>query len=612
MAKSITIYSEDWHSANLSEETAKIIDKCVDDNHNVTLEAPERFYLRDPSEDNINIIFSSNYIMSKDGVCLCENRQMINSIIDVTVRYNNSTFRVNLNTSVEYYNGIGVFAENVSRNSSRICIAKAIFPNTIVFAIEPDTYNIENNIESILKTLLPFAMITSEEEWNMQMLKHHRDNIAEIMMTPYINKKQNIMQEISAKNSAIEKCHANIRIYTEELGELEKELISIDKLQQGIFSKIFEDIDNVNKLNGVRKTSGIETLTDGILVVETEPIICKSQNRRYLFGRYSITLNFLKSSVIFKNLDENMCRQSYWGFKCQHPHIDSTGSACLGNIKTDIAAALKDMSFSYATILALSFLRSVNIGDAAGKYAYHWPLVDEDGNIIRDSSDDLERCCVCGNLYPEEESDAIENGWNKCDICGESVCGAHTYSIEIDGHELTVCRNCKQINIKVCPICGQIKAESDMVTTYFGSNVCSDCAKAVTVISPNETEHLTRVNIMATEDEIASKIDTCAHCGNRFIKSNDSDYLCYFCNNDMSIKKCECCCLQALESDLINVGDDSFVCDSCYRERDYHVCINCMSEHPASVMVAIDSTNGIYQCQECYEQLLEGGNSENV
>ena len=224
MAKSITINSEDWHSANLSEETAKIIDKCVDDNYNVTLGAPGRFYLKDPSEDNINIIFSSNYIMSKDGVCLCENRQMINSIIDATVRYNNSTFRVNLNTSVEYYNGIGVFAENVSRNSSRICIAKAIFPNTIVFAIEPDTYNIENNIESILKTLLPFAMITSEEEWNMQMLKHHRDNIAEIMMTPYINKKQNIMQEISAKNSAIEKCHANIRRYTEELGELEEEI----------------------------------------------------------------------------------------------------------------------------------------------------------------------------------------------------------------------------------------------------------------------------------------------------------------------------------------------------------------------------------------------------
>ena len=93
MAKSITINSEDWHSANLSEETAKIIDECVDDNYNVTLEAPERFYLKDPSEDNINIIFNSSYIMSKDGIYLCENRQMLISIIDVTVRYNNSTFK---------------------------------------------------------------------------------------------------------------------------------------------------------------------------------------------------------------------------------------------------------------------------------------------------------------------------------------------------------------------------------------------------------------------------------------------------------------------------------------------------------------------------------------
>lgn len=611
MAYSIETESGKWHEPQIDEHLYDVIDNYYPSNITVKLYSGNVSMSLSPEPNVVRLVSPDVTIYDENSnpVISNFNESVINGELTIITSDGTHKFHGKVFLSTEKYKGISINAKN---NYTTVCLAKAMYPNIIVFGVKIS--EIPNYIlKIILSALGKYSLISNEEEYKKCFLQYSKENLSQVLLSPHLDKKHLIIKKIYSNNDKIDRLKAELRETEEKSKRLQRELIDICDICDSDISLALKEIEDIKNIKSITWNSGISLFNEGKIQVKTKPIYCVCQRRKYLFGEYLIEFDFINFDVKFINLNTDLRRKSYWGEGCHHPHIDTTGRACLGNIRNDIETALKDMSFSYAVILAVSFLRSVNIKDAAGKYVKNWPVVDEEGNIIYESCDSLVSCCVCSSLFPEDNTDAEADNWAKCDICGGMICPSHISPVHIGDKDMVVCSVCKQTQFTSCEVCGEIFASSDLVTTRFGKNVCSKCCSKIEIIRLVDDNDFMISSSYVTDDELRDKVKKCTVCGYYHIINEYSDELCPYCKNGHSFHTCEECgsvCSDARHIEISQNNEIKKLCMECYNAREYKPCINCLEEYPKSEMHVINSEFDMYQCNNCYEKLLNESGEE--
>lgn len=120
------------------------------------------------------------------------------------------------------------------------------------------------------------------------------------------------------------------------------------------------------------------TVDNNLLNVYTDIIYCqhpKTGNFHEIGAfRLQINLDGKNDGLRFFNLSRQV--SGYNKGMMQAPHVFDDGKACLGNIQEVIPELIAGYQFYELIMLAIAFLESVNIDDAAGKFIDNWPIAE--------------------------------------------------------------------------------------------------------------------------------------------------------------------------------------------------------------------------------------------
>jgi hypothetical protein len=138
-----------------------------------------------------------------------------------------------------------------------------------------------------------------------------------------------------------------------------------------MINKLKQQFEKVMQLEEVEACHSI----DDILYIVTKPIVyAGSDKKSYLFGSYTIMLNFRNKTVRFINNDLHVTQG---GSYRHHPHVfEANGEACLGNIRDDIGNMMIRGELLVLVATVVNFVSSVNEADSAGKTYIQFPVID--------------------------------------------------------------------------------------------------------------------------------------------------------------------------------------------------------------------------------------------
>ena len=338
-----------------------------------------------------------------------------------------------------------------------------------------------------------------------------------------------------------------------------KQLASYDALMGNLRDKFIKELDIIKNISQVTAVDEYSKIDRGIISVDVAGIKVRCQRNWYYLGDYTININIADKTVRFINTS-GISRKSHWGDNCQHPHCNSDGRPCLGNISTQVIELIDSLDLAFLVNLCISYLQSVNINDAAGAHIVNWPLCDENGVIISEKNEfGLIQCHICGTKMPEIDNE----DWEKCDDCGEWKCPKHTVSIETAQGEVHICTNCFT-NYKLCKSCGKYELKDLFEECPIcGDSVCPDCLsdeikryafyKAERIDFMCNKHHAHKCEgcglLLVDTDTCPScdmgnfSVGVCAVCGETVPESlfrDDYTDICVYCNPD-GVTRCDVC-----------------------------------------------------------------------
>ena len=345
--------------------------------------------------------------------------------------------------------------------------------------------------------------INEEIEKKNISLTEDDDVIEEIKKANEMKKEQALkerQEEYENQKSEIEYLEAKIKKAKKVL-ETKKD--ALEKIENGV------DIQNIKQqLEAIKNNKYVEKVEFKELTqklrITTKDIYMTSpeieDDIRYL-GKMQIDINLNNYIVRFKNL--NNTRYNYWGEDGPHPHVSSSGSACLGNLSDTLAIANQGNDLYIAVLQCIGFLQTYDPSDCAGAYYRAWDRVDENGNILEEGNMDIYECDVCGERYEDEDE------MYYCEHCGKRICPNCEQWVE--EYEYSVCPDCFDEFYVQCEECGRNVLRNDAEQDSNGDWYCSECA----------------------EECLAE----CANCGNFYNKENmkevqddDTGEVYYLCN----------------------------------------------------------------------------------
>lgn len=345
--------------------------------------------------------------------------------------------------------------------------------------------------------------INEEIEKKNVSLTKNEELIEEIKKAREIKKEQELkekQEEYESQKSEVEYLEAKIN---KAKKMLEAKKSSLEKAVGGIDVKNIEQQLEAIKNNTYVEKVEFKELTQKLRITTKDIYMTSPEiedDIRYL-GKMQIDINLNNYIMRFKNL--NNTRFNYWGEDGHHPHVSSSGSACLGNLSDTLAIANEENNLYIAVLQCIGFLQTYDPSDCAGAYYRAWDKVDEEGNIIEEGNMDIYTCDVCGDRYEDEDE------LYTCEHCGKRICPNCEQWIE--GYEYSVCPDCFDEFYVECEECGTYVLRNDAEQDSNGDWYCNECAE----------------NCLAE----------CANCGNFYNKENmkevqddDTGEVYYLCN----------------------------------------------------------------------------------
>ena len=340
--------------------------------------------------------------------------------------------------------------------------------------------------------------INEEIEKKNISLTEDDDVIEEIKKANEMKKEQALkerQEEYENQKSEIEYLEAKIKKAKKVL-ETKKD--ALEKIENGV------DIQNIKQqLEAIKNNKYVEKVEFKELTqklrITTKDIYMTSpeieDDIRYL-GKMQIDINLNNYIVRFKNL--NNTRYNYWGEDGPHPHVSSSGSACLGNLSDTLAIANQGNDLYIAVLQCIGFLQTYDPSDCAGAYYRAWDRVDENGNILEEGNMDIYECDVCGERYEDEDEMCY------CEHCGKRMCPNCEQWVE--EYEYSVCPDCFDEFYVQCEECGRNVLRNDAEQDSNGDWYCSECAEECLAECANCGGFYDKTNMKEVQDDDTGEV----------------------------------------------------------------------------------------------------------
>lgn len=163
--------------------------------------------------------------------------------------------------------------------------------------------------------------------------------------------------------------------------ELKHSLRSLQDRQTATSAEFEAEFNRLFNIEGVESV----TAQENKLVVNTHHIYITTQKDKYSpeitfdIGKFRIEIYFNGENgglLFFNTTRKGKGREN--GYNVHHPHVNGNGAPCLGNITGMIAQLIAEYQFAAITALAIQFLETVNLEDAAGKEIFmYWPVAEK-------------------------------------------------------------------------------------------------------------------------------------------------------------------------------------------------------------------------------------------
>lgn len=131
-----------------------------------------------------------------------------------------------------------------------------------------------------------------------------------------------------------------------------------------------------NQIKNIRKhpkVQAVKIVKKGIIITTTEIFIpLKIKRKVFQIGRFEIeiVLNGRLGGVNYRNLDRQI---DAYSIQMHAPHIFNNGVPCYGNVMQSFGQLAEQFRYDELAGLAIHYISSVNLTDAAGKYIVKWP-----------------------------------------------------------------------------------------------------------------------------------------------------------------------------------------------------------------------------------------------
>ena len=310
--------------------------------------------------------------------------------------------------------------------------------------------------------------IRDEIEKRNLSLTESEDIIEEIKKATELKQEQILKErkeEYESQKSEVEYLEARIN---KAKKILETKKYALEKMTGEIDVKNIEQQLEAIKNNTYVEKVEFKTITQKLRITTKDIYMTSPEiedDIRYL-GKMQIDINLNNYTVRFTNL--NNTRYNYWGEDGHHPHVGSSGSACLGNLSDTLALANQSNDLYIAVLQCIGFLQTYDPSDCAGAYYRAWDRVDEDGNIIEEGNMDVYTCDVCGEHYDEDNI-------YTCEHCGRTVCS--NCEVYVERYNYSVCPDCFEEYYVECENCGDYVLRNDAEQDSDGGWYCNDCAE---------------------------------------------------------------------------------------------------------------------------------------
>lgn len=187
-----------------------------------------------------------------------------------------------------------------------------------------------------------------------------------------------VTKAIADTEAAITRQEGEVSRTSESLVRLIREVDGLRKklpLIQGVSAQDIVGFGReFDKLMSLPKVKYVECAPDGsIFRVFTTLLHCidPRSKLKHEIGEFKIEINANTSQVKWYNLTRRITGMEAG---MQAPHVYAAGHACLGNTAETFPDLIARYELSVATMVAINFVESVNVQDAAGRHINKWPV----------------------------------------------------------------------------------------------------------------------------------------------------------------------------------------------------------------------------------------------
>lgn len=238
-------------------------------------------------------------------------------------------------------------------------------------------------LENSLKIISPdvFAEILRKKELEKEfqqelsqkkMSKYHdvmKKHYVDICLERFSNQVKEMEGEVESGKDEIQELQNDLIEKIRETQDLEKRLSHLKGEKKEIKKELEVEFE---KLLEVPKVLNVLTNADGLVEVFTDTLYCKDPrtNNVHEIGKFKISIS-QSGGLRWENLTR---RVDAYKDRQMAPHIWSDGKACLGNMDSVFPELLANYEYSILAQMAIQFVESVNVDDAAGKHINKWPI----------------------------------------------------------------------------------------------------------------------------------------------------------------------------------------------------------------------------------------------
>ena len=182
-------------------------------------------------------------------------------------------------------------------------------------------------------------------------------------------------KKIETGHREIEELQKRLTRKIRETRGAERKLEQLNASADSQLENYGKEFDSLSAVPGVEDVQ----VSDGVIKVFTEHIYITPDGYSDTFDigkfRMEIYTSGANGGIRFFNITR---KGSGNGYNIHHPHVNSSGSPCLGNIKELVSQLIGEYEYSAVAQLGLQYLKSVNINDSAGEGIFkYWPKKEE-------------------------------------------------------------------------------------------------------------------------------------------------------------------------------------------------------------------------------------------